>query len=98
MHQVLYDSFHCLNTDANRDLFVRYYASVALFAYYYWVLAGVDILRKDANLFAKQRGNKTRKALMRERVWSVEQTVTGTSRTPERCASMPSPALARNSR
>ena len=65
-----YDSFHCLNTDANRDLFVRYYASVALFAYYYWVLAGVDILRKDANLFAKQRGNKTRKALMRERVWN----------------------------
>ena len=65
-----YDSFHCLNTDANRNLFVRYYASVALFAYYYWVLAGVDILRRDANLFAKQRGNKTRKALMRERVWN----------------------------
>ena len=64
-----YDSFHCLNTDANRNCLsiLRFCCPVA---YYYWVLAGVDILRRDANLFAKQRGNKTRKALMRERVWN----------------------------
>ena len=64
-----YDNFHCHNTEENRAMFVKYYANVALFAYHYWVLAGVDVLRKDANLFAKPRGEKTHRQHMLEHIW-----------------------------
>ena len=64
-----YDNFHCLNTEENRSFFVKYYANVALFAYHYWVLSGVDVLRKDANLFAKPTGEKTLRQRMLEHVW-----------------------------
>lgn len=64
-----YDNFHCLNSEENRSLFVNYYANVALFAYFYWILSGVDVLRKDANLFAKPRGEKTRRQMMLDHAW-----------------------------
>ena len=64
-----YDNFHCHNTEENRSMFVKFYANVALFAYHYWVLAGVDVLRKDANLFAKPRGEKTQRQYMLEHIW-----------------------------
>ena len=62
-------NFHCLNTEENRSFFVKYFANVALFASHYWVLSGVDVLRKDANLFAKPRGEKTNRQRMLEHAW-----------------------------
>ena len=50
-------------------MFVKRYANVALFAHHYWVLSGVDVLRKDANLFARPPGEKTRKQIMLDHVW-----------------------------
>ena len=35
----------------------------------YWVLSGVDVLRKDANLIAKPRGEKTHRQRMLDHVW-----------------------------
>ena len=55
-----YDNVHCLNTEESRSFFVKYFANVA---YHCWVLSGVDALRKDANLFAKPRGEKTQKRI-----------------------------------